>query len=143
MRKIIRLTESDLARIVKRVINKERLIKESLTISDIELDVSYGNLMTKVDGEEIKYKIKVDCGKIVLGQFITAYEGPISLSNIWKSEDGGISGKDNTGKVFKIPYSKSKSIVNKMKNADSKIETEGEGTILKIKGKCFVTLTKK
>ena len=49
------LTETDLTRIVKRVINKERLIKESLTISDIELDVSYGNLMTKVDGEDSDY----------------------------------------------------------------------------------------
>jgi hypothetical protein len=62
---------------------------------------------------------------------------------LWNGKDGGISGKDNTGKVFSIPKDKAINLVGKMVDGDSVIKTEGEGTIAGISGKCFVTLNKK
>lgn len=144
MGKIIRLTESELVNLVKKVIKEEKKsLKESATVGSVTIDASGGGLATTVGSAVNKYSIKVNCGKTVLGAFVSVYSGPISLSSIWGAKDGGIGGKDNTGKVFNIPLSKASGLASQMKQGASKISTEGEGTIAGITGKCYVTLTKK
>jgi hypothetical protein len=140
MKKIIKLTESDLTRIIKRVIEeKKESINESATVNGITIDAKYGNLSTKAGQLVNDYKILVSCSK--LG--ITAYEGPVAIETLWNGKDGGIAGKDNTGKVFSIPLEKAKYLVSKMKNGDVEIKTEGSGTIAGISGTCKVTLKKR
>jgi hypothetical protein len=145
MKKIIKLTESDLTRIIKRVIEETKeTISESATVNGIKIESLGGKLATDARGVSQKYSINVKCGKEVpLVGFTAIYTGPISLSSLWDGKDGGISGKDNTGKVFSIPKAKAINLVSKMVDGDSVIKTEGEGTIAGISGKCFVTLNKK
>lgn len=143
--KIIRLTESDLTRIIKRVIDeKKETISESATVNGIKVESLGGKLSADAKGVIQKYSINVKCGKVVpLIGFTSIYTGPISLASLWNGKDGGISGKDNTGKVFSIPKDKAINLVGKMVDGESVIKTEGEGTIAGISGKCFVTLNKK
>jgi hypothetical protein len=144
MAKIIRLTESELVRLVKKVISeKKKMLSESATVNGTKVDVLGGGLSTTAKGVNQKYSINVKCGKNVLGAFVSVYTGPISLSSLWDGKDGGIGGKDNTGKVFSIPSGKAKSLVQQMISGDSVIKTEGEGTIAGITGSCYVILKKK
>mgnify|MGYP000256152972 CR=1 FL=1 len=90
MKKIIKLTESDLTRIIKRVIEEQKeSINESATVNGITIDAKYGNLSTKAGQLVNDYKILVSCSK--LG--ITAYEGPVAIETLWNGKDGGIAGK--------------------------------------------------
>jgi hypothetical protein len=145
MKKIIKLTESDLTRIIKRVIEETKeTISESATVGDIKIEPFEGKLSTEAGGNIKKYSINVKCGKEVpLVGFTTAYEGPIKIDKLWNSGDGGIAGKDNTGKVFSISKGKSITLASQMVRGDYEIETQGSGTIAGISGKCFVTLKKK
>ena len=143
MKKIIRLTESDLTRIIKRIIQeKKSLVNESATIGGVKIETSNGGLATSISGDVNKYTISVNCGKEVFGAFVSVYTGPIKLSSIW-DKDGGIGGKDNTGKLFSISQSKAANLVKQMKDGKTIINSEGEGTISGITGKCYVTLKKK
>jgi hypothetical protein len=144
MKKIIRLTENELTNIIKKVINEQRLLNESVKISGIEIDVKSGNLSTTISNKINNYKITVKCGKeFPIVGFKSIYSGPITLLKLWAAKDGGIAGEDNTGKVFSIPYDKARELVNNMKNGDKVIDTEGEGKIAGISGKCYVKLTKR
>jgi hypothetical protein len=144
MKKIVKLTEYDLVKIVKKVINEEKLLKESVNISGIKIDATSGGLSTQVSNIVHNYKITVNCGKDVpLVGFTSIYKGPIALSKLWTGKDGGIAGEDNTGKTFSIPIGKAKNLANSMKNGESSIDAEGEGKIAGISGKCYVKLNKK
>jgi len=114
-------------------------MNESVNIDGSKIGTSSGDINIININKVSNYKINVVCSKFG----ITAYNGPISLSSLWSGKDGGIAGKDNTGKIFSIPKDKSISLVRRMKNGDKIINTEGEGTIAGISGKCKVILTKK
>jgi hypothetical protein len=143
MKKIIRLTESDLTRIIKRVIEEQKEnLNESAVINGITINGGMF-LNTLVGDIKNNYKVTVDCGKTVLGLYVPVYSGPVVIEKLWNGKDGGIAGSDNTGKVFKLSKEKSVSLATKMKSGDGTINTYGTGTIANVEGACKVKLTKK
>jgi hypothetical protein len=147
MRKVIRLTERDLSRIVRRVLSEEKNnINEGAVINGITINSSAdGMLNTKsVKNFLNNYKVSVNCGKNLLGRFVSAYKGHVVISKLWNNKtDNGIAGVDNTGKIFTIPLNQSKRLAGEMKAGNAKIVAQGDGEISGISGVCFVTLNKK
>ena len=147
MARIIRLTEKDLSRIVRRVLSEEKNnINEGAVINGITINSSAdGMLNTKsVKNFLNNYKVSVNCGKNLLGRFVSAYKGHVVISKLWNNKtDNGIAGVDNTGKIFTIPLNQSKRLAGEMKAGNAKIVAQGDGEISGISGVCFVTLNKK
>ena len=137
--KVVKLSENDIKRIVNKVLSESlEDINESVNIGGTDVNAKNGKLNINKGDIVNNYHITVSCSKFG----ITAYSGPVSIVSLWKGKDGGIAGKDNTGKVFSIPVSKSTDLTNKMVRGDKVINTEGEGTIGGISGKCSVVLKK-
>ena len=147
MSRIIRLTESDLTRIVRRVLSEEKNnINEGAVINGITINSSADGMLNakSVKNSLNNYKVSVDCGKNFFGKFVSAYKGPVVISNLWNNKtDGGIAGVDNTDKVFTIPLDQSKRLAGEMKAGNATIVAQGEGEIAGISGVCKVTLNKR
>jgi hypothetical protein len=148
MRRIVRLTESDLTRIVRRVLSEEKNnnINEGAVINGITINSSPDGMLNAKSVKNLlnNYKVSVNCGTNIFGNFVTAYKGPVVISKLWNNKkDGGIGGEDNTGKVFTIPLEQSKRLALEMKSGNGKIVAQGEGVIAKISGVCYVTLNKR
>ena len=147
MSRIIRLTESDLTRIVRRVLNEEKNnINEGAVINGININSSPDGMLNAKSVKNFlnNYKVSVNCGKKILGRFVSVYEGPVVISKLWNNKtDGGIAGVDNTKKVFTIPLDQSKRLAGEMKAGNATIVAQGEGEISGISGVCYVTLNKK
>ena len=147
MRKIVRLTESDLTRIVRRVLSEEKNnINEGAVINGITINSSADGMLNAKSVKNLlnNYKVSVNCGKNVFGKFMSAYKGPVVISKLWNNKkDNGIAGVDNTGKIFTIPLDQSKRLAGEMKSGNTKIVAEGEGEISGISGVCYVTLNKR
>ena len=147
MKRTVRLTESDLTRIVRRVLSEEKNnINEGAVINGITINSSADGMLNAKSVKNFlnNYKVSVNCGKNLLGRFVSAYNGPVVISKLWNNKtDGGIAGVDNTGKVFTIPLDQSKMLAKEMKAGTAKIYAEGEGEIAGISGKCYVTLDKR
>ena len=147
MSRIIRLTESDLTRIVRRVLSEEKNnINEGAVINGIAINSSADGMLNakSVKNSLNNYKVSVDCGKKVFGKFMSAYNGPVVISQLWNNKtDGGIAGVDNTGKIFTIPLNQSKRLAGEMKAGNAKIVAQGDGEISGISGVCYVTLNKR
>jgi hypothetical protein len=147
MRKIVRLTESDLTRIVRRVLSEEKNnINEAAVIDGITINSSPNGMLNAKNVKNLmnNYKVSVNCGKNVFGKFMSAYKGPVVISKLWNNKtDNGIAGVDNTGKVFTIPLDQSKRLAGEMKSGNAKIVAQGEGEISGISGVCYVTLNKR
>ena len=145
MKRTVKLSQSELVDIIKRVIEENSINKETLSEAAVVngTTINSGRFLNTIVGKlKNNYKVTVSCGKSVAGIFVTAYEGPITIDKLWNGKDGGIAGKDNTGKIFTIPFSKASVLATKMKNGDKVIQTEGSGTIAGISGSCKVKLTK-
>ena len=147
MSRIIRLTESDLTRIVRRVLSEEKNnINEAAVIDGITINSSPNGMLNAKNVKNLmnNYKVSVNCGKNVFGKFMSAYKGPVVISKLWNNKtDNGIAGVDNTGKVFTIPLDQSKRLAGEMKSGNAKIVAQGEGDISGISGVCYVTLNKR
>jgi hypothetical protein len=147
MRKIVRLTESDLTRIVRRVLSEEKNnINEGAVINGITINSSADGMLNAKSVKNLlnNYKVSVNCGKNVFGKFMSAYKGPVVISKLWNNKkDNGIAGVDNTGKIFTIPLDQSKRLAGEMKSGNTKIVAQGEGEISGISGVCYVTLNKR
>ena len=147
MSRIIRLTESDLTRIVRRVLSEEKNnINEGAVINGITINSSADGMLNakSVKNSLNNYKVSVDCGKNFFGKFVSAYKGPVVISQLWNNKtDGGIAGVDNTEKVFTIPLDQSKRLAGEMKAGNATIVAQGEGEIAGISGVCKVTLNKR
>ena len=147
MRKIVRLTESDLTRIVRRVLSEEKNnINEGAVINGITINSSADGMLNAKSVKNLlnNYKVSVNCGKNVFGKFMSAYKGPVAISKLWNNKkDNGIAGVDNTGKVFTIPLEQSKKLALEMKSGNGKIVAQGEGKISGISGVCYVTLNRR
>jgi hypothetical protein len=147
MSRIIRLTESDLTRIVRRVLSEEKNnINEGAVINGITINSSADGMLNAKSVKNFlnNYKVSVNCGKNLLGRFVSAYNGPVVISKLWNNKtDGGIAGVDNTKKVFTIPLDQSKRLAGEMKAGNERIVAQGEGEISGISGVCYVTLNKR
>jgi hypothetical protein len=147
MKKIVRLTESDLTRIVRRVLSEEKNnINEGAVINGITINSSADGMLNAKSVKNLlnNYKVSVNCGKNVFGKFMSAYKGPVVISKLWNNKkDNGIAGVDNTGKIFTIPLDQSKRLAGEMKSGNTKIVAQGEGEISGISGVCYVTLNKR
>jgi alpha-tubulin suppressor-like RCC1 family protein len=112
MKKVIKLTESDLTRIVKRVINEtmdSSKPSNGITLSGVNISVSQdnrGHLIFKSGQRTEQFKVTVDT---------LFYDGPVSVTKIYKDDDK-IKIIDNTGKSFSI---KSTNILNLIKQFNS------------------------
>lgn len=98
MKRIVRLTENDLTRIVKRVLNEETTSSSSNSISFYGVTITpsndgKGNLIFKTKDKQVVFKVMVDT---------MFYDGKVAVDKIWKDETGKIKLKDNTGKEFNI-----------------------------------------
>ena len=145
MKRTVKLSQSELVNIIKRVIEENSVNKE--TLSEVAVvngtTINGGRYINTIVGKlKNNYKVTVSCGKSVAGIFVTVYEGPITIEKLWNGKDGGIAGKDNTGKLFTIPLAKASTLASKMSKGEKVIETSGEGTIAGISGSCKVKLTK-
>jgi hypothetical protein len=147
MPRIVRLTESDLTRIVRRVLSEEKNnINEGAVINGITINSSADGMLNAKSVKNLlnNYKVSVNCGKNVFGKFMSAYKGPVVISKLWNNKkDNGIAGVDNTGKIFTIPLDQSKRLAGEMKSGNTKIVAQGEGEISGISGVCHVTLNKR
>lgn len=140
--KVIKLTESDLIRIVKKVMNEstKKIVNEQFSYGGVKISPSNdgkGNLILSYNGQKTKYKVNVDVKKLGF----TVYNGPIAVVALWKS-DKGYFAKDNTGKVFELSQSELNKMVTAAKSNTSKIQISGTGEIAGITGNYTGTLTK-
>lgn len=147
MKKVIKLTESDLVRIVKRVINEsnKNILTEDIEYSSVKMKASnpeYGGpVVLTYKGNSIKYNISVVVKKTILGKTITAYQGPIAVVSLWKKEGKGYFAKDNTDKIFQLPLSELQKMADAAKNKVRKLNIAGTGEIAGIQGDYSATLT--
>jgi hypothetical protein len=115
MKRIIKITESHLDRIIKTMLTEENnLIDESVSLSGakvIPVPINWkgpygkfsGQLKIVKDNKEIFYKLTVDHW---------AYSGPILVEKLWKSDkDGDYKVVDSTGKTFSVSLKEMKKIV--------------------------------
>ena len=142
MKKIVRLTEADLNRIVKRVIDESKKpLMEDVTIGDVKVypsNYTYGGpLYLEYKGVKTKYKINVTVKK--LG--ITVYSGPIGVVSIWKNGND-VWAKDNTGKLFKLGQLQLILMSQAAKTNANQFTLAGVGQIKGISGDYDATLTK-
>jgi hypothetical protein len=107
MKKIVRITESDLVKIVKRIINESSdamLSSKGITFNGVNISPvpGTGHLLFKSGNITKEYKVKVDT---------FFYGGPVSVVKLGRKGDD-ITIEDNTGKKFDI---KNTNILNLIK----------------------------
>jgi hypothetical protein len=102
MKKVIRLTESDLINIIKSVIKEENSVSVpsgGITINGVNISVSKngkGHLIFKSKNFESEYKVTASVK--ILG--IPTWSGNLSVKSINKYPNGKVVIIDNTGKDF-------------------------------------------
>jgi len=147
MKKVVRLTESDLVRIVKRVINESdrNLLTENIEYGGVKMaplnPTNGGPIVLTYKGKSMRYTISVVVTKNVFGAKMTAYQGKIAVVSMWKEPNKGYFVKDNTDKVFQIPLDELGKMANAAKNNDKKVYIAGTGSIKGIEGDFKATLT--
>jgi hypothetical protein len=120
MKRIVRLTENDLTRIVKRV------LKESISYNGVSITPSNngkGHLIFKSKDKEETYKIMVDT---------LFYEGPISVKSIWKDKNGNIKVLDNTKKTFSIEKTNILDLIKQFNDNKSELTASSSGVDLSL-----------
>ena len=137
MKKIIRLTESDLTRIVRRVINEniDYLINESISSSD-------GNYTLSVSGGFIKDNLgNTMCVKVDAPWPIGTFAQGIDKA--WKNSDGSGTIKPNGSKIGNITLSEDQvdSVLAKLKSGGTYTTTKSGAKIYI--GKSLVSWCKK
>jgi hypothetical protein len=118
MKKIIKLTESELKSLIKRIVTEN--LNETITLHGVTLSPANskhgGPILTKYKNITNKYSVTVDTA---------LYDGPVGVKYIYKNKkDGKYYITDNTGKTFELPYKKLTYIINSIKNNKNKIETK-------------------
>jgi hypothetical protein len=143
MKKIIRLTESDLNRIVKRVIEESKKpLMEQVVVNNVKISPtntsSGGPLSLEYNGVKTKYKVAVNVTKLGF----SVYKGGIGVVAIWKDSKGMIWAKDNTDKLFKLDQNQINKMVQAAKTKANQFTLAGVGEIKGVEGDYSATLTK-
>ena len=142
MKKIIKLTESDLTMIVKRVISEsdKNLLTESIVYGGVKMYATNdkgGPIILSYKGKKIKYRITAT----VVGFSRVVYEGLIAVISIWKEDGVGYFIKDNTNKVFKIELDELDKMAEAAKNNKKQITIAGSGEMSGFEGTYTAKLT--
>jgi hypothetical protein len=142
MKKIIRLTESDLNRIVRRVIEESKKpLMEQVVVNNVKISPtntsSGGPLSLEYNGVKTNYKVNVNVVKLGF----SVYSGPVGVVAIWK-KGSDVWAKDNTGKLFKLDQNQIDKMVQAAKTKVNKFTLAGVGEIKGIEGDYSATLTK-
>jgi len=142
VKKIIKLTESDLTRIVQRVISEsdKNLITESIVYAGVKMyptNTKGGPIILSYKGKKTKYRITAT----VVGFSRVVYEGLIAVVSIWKEDGVGYFIKDNTNKVFKIELDELDKMAEAAKNNKKQITIAGTGEMSGFEGTYTAKLT--
>ena len=141
MKKIVRLTESELINVVKKIINEtKQVITEEVDYYGMKIKPSSdgrGHVILTFGKTQLDYKVYVDVKKLGF----SVYKGPISVVSIWKNNEGKYWAKDNTGKLFKLDNTQLKAMYDAIKTQSKKIKFSGEGEVAGISGTYDATLT--
>jgi|LakMenEpi03Aug12_release.lakeMendotaPanAssembly.Ray.scaffolds.fasta_scaffold196443_2 hypothetical protein len=141
MKKIVRLTESELINVVKKIINEtKQVITEEVDFYGMKIKPSNdgrGHLILTLGKTQMDYKVNVDVKKLGF----SVYKGPISVVALWKNNEGKFWAKDNTGKMFKLDSTQLKSMYDAIKSKSKQINFSGEGEVAGVSGTYDATLT--
>lgn len=120
MKKIVRLTENDLTRIVRKVL-KEEVSYYGVTITPS--NNGKGHLIFKSKDKKETYKVMVDT---------MFYDGPVSVKSIWKDKNGVIKVLDNTGKKFSVDKTNIMDLIKQFNTNKSKLIASSSGVDLSL-----------
>ena len=140
--KIIKLTESELTKIIKRVINESKKpLMEQIVVDNVKISptnsIHGGPVSLEYNGVKTKYSVDVKVSKLGF----TLYNGKIGVVAIWK-KDSDIWAKDNTGKLFKLDQKQINKMVKAAKSNDHTFTIAGVGEVKGISGDYNATLTR-
>ena len=117
MKKIIKLTESELKSLIERIVREN--LNEGITLNGVTLSAANstqgGPILAKYKDITNKYSVTVDT---------PFYDGPVGVKYIFK-KNGKYYMTDNTNKNTELPYKKLTYITNSIKNNKNKIEVKG------------------
>jgi len=128
MKKVIKLTESDLTRIVKRVIYEtmdSSLPSKGISLSGVNISVSQdnrGHLIFKSGQRTEQFKVTVDT-------FL--YGGPVSVTKIYKDNDK-VKIIDNTGKSFTIKNTNILELIKQFHSNKTKLTASNMGATVNL-----------
>ena len=128
MKKVIKLTESDLTRIVKRVINEtmdSSKPSNGITLSGVNISVSQdnkGHLIFKSGQRTVQFKVTVDT-------FL--YGGPVAVTKIYKDGDK-IKIIDNTDKSFSIKKTNILNLIKQFNSNQTKLTASDMGATVNL-----------
>jgi len=111
MKKIVRLTENDLTRIVKRV------LKEEVSYGDVTIRPTKngkGHLIFKTKDKEETYKVMAKT---------FGWSGAISVKSIWEDEKGNIKVLDNVDKTFPVKKTNIMDLIKQFNGNKTKLTT--------------------
>ena len=124
MKKVIRLTESDLINIIKSVIKEENSVSVpsgGITINGVNISVSKngkGHLIFKSKNFEGEYKVTASVK--ILG--VPAWSGNLSVKSITKYPNGKIVIIDNTGKDFDGEDTDLEPLIKQFNNRETQLQ---------------------
>jgi len=128
MKKVIKLTESDLIRIVKRVINETMdsgTQSKGISLSGVNISVSQdnrGHLIFKSGQRTEQFKVTVDT---------FFYSGAVSVTKIYKDNDK-IKIIDNTDKSFTINKTNILDLIQQFQSNKTKLTATNMGATVNL-----------
>ena len=128
MKKVVKITESDLNRIVKRVVNEmvdSASTPTGVNILGVNISISQdnrGHLIFKSGERTEQFKVTVDT---------IFYDGPVSVRKIFKDDDN-FKIIDNTGKSFSIKKTNILNLVKQFKSNKNKLTASDMGATVNL-----------
>ena len=142
MKKVIKLTESDLLRIVKRVISENReTLTEQVVVDNVKIsptNSTYGGPVSlEYKGVKTNYSVTAKVSKFG----VTLYNGKVGIVSIWK-KGNEVCVTDNTDKLFKIEQEQLNKMIMAAKSKQNSITFAGVGEVKGVEGDYVAKLIK-